>query len=116
MMTKATHPASRKVLKMMVAMSFSMESTGASGLTTRPGLSWMSVIGGPPVVCSIPPSFTFSHIHKHAHTHTHTPPHPTHTHTHTQKQKHANTHTHTHTQRLNFTVCCTSLRQKTTLS
>jgi hypothetical protein len=31
-MMKATQPTSKKILRMMVAMSLSMESTGASGL------------------------------------------------------------------------------------
>lgn len=42
-MIKATQPTSRKVLRMMVAMSFNMESTGASGRRTgRAGFSSIS--------------------------------------------------------------------------
>lgn len=60
--TKATQPANRNVEKMMVAMSLSIESTGASGRTVRPPVpgSWIDVSGraegGP---SSIPLSLTF---------------------------------------------------------
>lgn len=60
--TKATQPARRNVEKMMVAMSLSIESTGASGRTERPPVpgSWIDVSGtaegGP---SSIPLSLTF---------------------------------------------------------
>lgn len=61
-MTKATQPASRKVEKMMVAMSFSIVSTGASGRTLRPPVpgSWIDVSGrGGDGASSMPLSFTF---------------------------------------------------------
>lgn len=61
-MTKATQPASRKVEKMMVAMSFSIVSTGASGRTLRPAVpgSWIDVSGrGGDGASSMPLSFTF---------------------------------------------------------
>lgn len=61
-MTKATQPARRKVEKMMVAMSFSIVSTGASGRTLRPAVpgSWIDVSGrGGDGASSIPLSFTF---------------------------------------------------------
>ena len=62
MITKATHPASRKVEKMIVAMSLSIESMGASGRTVRPPApgSWIDVSGGGEGgLSSIPLSFTF---------------------------------------------------------
>lgn len=61
-MTKATQPARRKVQKMMVAMSFSIVSTGASRRTLRPAVpgSWIDVSGrGGDGRSSMPLSFTF---------------------------------------------------------
>lgn len=61
-MTKATQPARRNVEKMMVAMSFSILSTGASGRTLRPAVpgSWIDVSGrGGGGASSMPLSFTF---------------------------------------------------------
>ena len=65
MITNATHPASRKVEKMIVAMSLSIESMGASGRTVRPPApgSWIDVSGGGEGgPSSIPLSFTFFNV------------------------------------------------------
>ncbi len=63
-MMKATQPARRKVQKMMVAMSFSMESTGVSTRGTRPGFSCRDDTGGGRgLLSSIPLSFTFWNKH-----------------------------------------------------
>lgn len=59
-MMKATQPARRNVLKIMVAMSLSMESTGASERGGRGCFScreWTG--GGKGLLSSIPLSFTF---------------------------------------------------------
>lgn len=59
-MIKATQPARRKVLKIMVAMSLSIESTGASARDVRGCFSWRERIGGGKgLLSSIPLSFTF---------------------------------------------------------